>query len=278
MTKKTKTLLLLFPTLAFLVGLYAYPLVDMLKLSFVDPTFTLKHYIHFYASPAYFQVVLITFKISFLVTLLCLVLGYPISYLLATQPPRVTNILMIFILIPFWTSVLVRTYAWMVLLGREGIINNLLRSAGIISSPLKLMYNLFGVNVAMVHILLPFAILPMYSVMKGIDRNLLKAAQNLGASPTRAFIKIYLPLSLPGVGASVLLTFILSLGFFITPALMGGLRDVMISMLIETQVNELLNWGFASAMATIFLFLTLIIFFIFNRFLGFEKMWGNSIR
>jgi len=273
--KKMKLFLLLLPALAFLAGLYAYPLLDMLKLSLFDPTFTLKHYLHFYKSPAYFQVLLITFKISLIVTLLSLLLGYPISYLLASMPPRVTNILMIFVIIPFWTSVLVRTYAWMVLLGREGIINNLLRSSGLISSPLKLMYNLLGVNVAMVHILLPFAILPMYSVMKGIDRNLLKAAQNLGASPTRSFIKVYLPLSLPGVGASVLLTFILALGFFITPALMGGLGDVMISMLIETQVNELLNWGFASALATILLLLTLVMFFIFNRFLGFEKMWGG---
>jgi putative spermidine/putrescine transport system permease protein len=210
-------------------------------------------------------------------TFLVVLYAYPLFQLLSSVPPKTLNLLMILVVIPFWTSILVRTYAWMVLLGRKGIINNLLLSLGTIHSPIKLMYNLLGVNIGMVHILLPFAILPMYSVMKGIDRNLLKAAQNLGASPTRSFFKVFLPLSLPGVGASVLLTFILALGFFITPALLGGLRDVMISMLIETQVGELLNWGFASALAVILILITLIIFFIFNRFLGFEKMWGGTM-
>jgi putative spermidine/putrescine transport system permease protein len=277
MTKRMKSFLLLLPTLAFLTGLYAYPLLKMLKLSLFDPSLTFKHYLHFYSNPAYLEVLILTFKISLVVTFFCLLLGYPIAYLLSSTPPRISNIMMICVVVPFWTSILVRTYAWMVLLGRKGIVNDLLISSGAISSPLKLMYNLFGVNIGMVHILLPFAILPMYSVMKGIDRNLLKASQNLGASPLRSFFKVFLPLSLPGVGASVLLTFILALGFFITPALLGGLRDVMISMLIETQVGELLNWGFASALASILLFVTLIIFFIFNRFLGFEKMWGGSL-
>ncbi len=275
--KKIKTLLLLAPLMIFLLVLYAYPLFQIFKLSFFDPIFTLKHYIHFYERPAYFQVFVLTFKISLLVTFFCLILGYPVSYLLSSVPSKTLNPLMIFVVIPFWTSILVRTYAWMVLLGRKGIINNFLLSLGAIQSPIKLMYNLFGVNIGMVHILLPFAILPMYSVMKGIDRNLLKAAQNLGASPTRSFFKVFLPLSLPGVGASVLLTFTLALGFFITPALLGGLGDVMVSMLIETQVGELLNWGFASALAVILLLITLIIFFIFNRFLGFEKMWGGTM-
>jgi putative spermidine/putrescine transport system permease protein len=269
--------LLLLPTLAFLAGFYAYPISKMLLLSFFDPTFTLKHYQHAYKVPVYLEVFLLTLKISSVVTLLCLLLGYPISYLLSSVRARYVNMLMILVVVPFWTSYLVRTYAWMVLLGRSGIINNLLFWSGIISSPLKLMYNLFGVSVAMVHMLLPFAILPMYSVMKGIDRNLLKAAQNLGASPARSFIKVYLPLSLPGVGASVLLTFIMALGFFITPALMGGPRDMMVSMLIENQINELLNWGFGSALATGLFSFTLIMFFFFNRFLGFDKVGGGTI-
>jgi putative spermidine/putrescine transport system permease protein len=275
--KGMKTLLLLLPTLAFLTGLYLYPLSHMLLLSFFDPGFTLRHYLHIFEVPTYLQVYIVTLKISAIVTLVSLLLGYPIAYLLASMPPRITNLLIVLVIVPFWTSYLVRTYAWMVLLGRNGIINNLLIWLGAVSSPLKLTYNLFGVSVAMIHMLLPFAILPMYSVMKGIDRNLLKAAQNLGASPIRSFVKVYLPLSIPGVGASVLLTFILALGFFITPALMGGLREVMISMLIETQVSELLNWGFASALATILLVFTLIIFFLFKRFLGFERMAGGTI-
>jgi putative spermidine/putrescine transport system permease protein len=270
-----KWLFLLSVPLLFLITFYAYPISQMLLRSFFDPDFTFRHYIHFFSEEAYLNVLLNTFKMSVSVTLLCLSLGYPVAYLLASLPSRVSNLLMIMVVLPFFTAILVRTYAWMVILGRNGLINQFLLEWGLISSPLKLMHNLFGVYVGMVHILLPFMILPIYSVMVGIDRNLMKAAQNLGANPARVFLHVFLPLSLPGVGGGCLLVFIIALGFFITPSLLGGISDVMISMFIETQVNQLLNWGFAAAMAVLLLVLTLLIFSFYNRFFGIERMVGH---
>ncbi len=268
--------LLLFLPLLFLLTFYAYPISRMLLRSVFDPGFTVDHYRHFFREAAYSSVLLNTFKMSISVTLLCLILGYPVAYLLASLPSRVSNLLMIMVVLPFFTAILVRTYAWMVILGRNGLINQFLMQWGLISSPLKLMHNLFGVYVGMVHILLPFMILPIYSVMTGIDKGLMRAAENLGASPARVFLHVFMPLSLSGVGGGSLLVFIIALGFFITPSLLGGVSDVMISMFIETQVNQLLNWGFASAMAVLLLAVTVIIFSIYNRFFGLERMAGHT--
>jgi ABC-type spermidine/putrescine transport system permease subunit I len=182
---------------------------------------------------------------------------------------------MILVLIPLWTSVLVRTYAWMVLLGREGLLNKLLLYFQLVSQPLSLLYTSKAVVLGMVQILLPFMILPLFSVMKGIDRNLLRASHSLGAGPAQTFLRVYFPLSLPGVVAGFILVFILALGFFITPALLGGRKDIMISMLIETQVRELLNWGFAAALSLVLLLTTFFILAIFHRFVGLEKLTGG---
>jgi len=184
---------------------------------------------------------------------------------------------MILVLIPFWTSILVRTYAWMVLLQRQGVFNRWLLELGLIDEPLRMMYNRIGVLVGMTHVLLPFMVLPTYAVMRGIDRNLLRAAANLGASPLQSFLRVFLPLSLPGVAAGSLLVFILALGFFITPALMGGRTDMMIAQLIETQIRTQLNFAFAAALATVLLVVTLIIFAIYNRLLGLDKMFGGGV-
>jgi ABC-type spermidine/putrescine transport system permease subunit I len=163
----------------------------------------------------------------------------------------------------------------MVILGRYGLINQLLLSLGLIASPLKLVHNLLGVYVGMVHILLPFMILPLYSVMVGIDKEVLRAAANLGGTPFRVFLHVFLPLSLSGVGGGCLLVFILALGFYITPALLGGVSDVMISTFIATQVEVLLNWGFASAMAVVLLAITTVLFFVYNRFFGVDRVMGR---
>ena len=179
---------------------------------------------------------------------------------------------MTLVIVCLWTSILVRSYAWMAILQRTGIINTLLIKAGFIAQPLKLMYNSFGVTVGMAHVLLPFMIMPLYGVMKGIDRNLLKAAQNLGASPFKAFVRVFIPLSVPGIAAGCILVFVVALGFFITPALLGGGRVVMISNLIDTQVNQLLNWGLAAAISIVLIVITLTLFYIANRFLGLFKM------
>lgn len=268
--------LLLIPSMAFLLSIFVYPLSLILMKSFIDPAPTLKHYAHFFENPAYFKVLLVTFKISLTVTLLTLILGYPIAYLLCRVSDKTRNYLLIFVLIPFWTSLLVRNYAWMIFLGREGILNQILVRCGFIDSPIKFLHTTFAVNLGMAHMMLPFMILALFSVMKGIDLSLLRAASSLGAGIVQIFYRIYFPLSLPGVAAGCLLVFIFSLGFFITPSLLGGRGDIMISMLIEIQVSELLNWGFGSALAAILLVMTIILFYVYNRFLGLDRIWGGA--
>jgi putative spermidine/putrescine transport system permease protein len=281
-------LLLLLPALIFLVVFYGYPVAAMLARSFDDPVLGLDNFrkltnvrrheeFLFLSIPSngYIHVFLITLRIAGVVTLLTLALGYPVAYVLSSIRDSRANLLLILVLIPFWTSILVRSYAWMVLLGREGSINRILINLGIRDEPMQLLNTRFAVYVGMVHILLPFMILPLYSVMRGIDRSYLKAASNLGASDARVFRYIFLPLSLPGIAAGCLVVFILSLGFYITPALIGGQRDIMISMLIAQQVNTL-NWGFAAALALVLLVIALLIFLIFNKVLGVDKLYGGT--
>jgi putative spermidine/putrescine transport system permease protein len=284
-------LLLVIPAIAYLAAFYAYPVAAMLVRSVSDPTWSLANFepitrvrghqeflgIISLPTNAYLRVLGITFQIALVVTVLTLVLGYPVAYALASMSPARANVLMIFVLIPFWTSILVRSYAWMVLLGREGTVNRVMIRLGLVDEPVKLLNTRLAVYVAMVHILLPFMILPLYSVMRGIDRNLLRAAENLGASPFHVFRRVFLPLSLPGVGAGCLLVFILALGFYITPALLGGQRDITISMLIAQQVN-LLKWGFASALALLLLVAALAVYFAFTRILGVERIYGGARR
>ena len=267
---------LLMPVLLYLIYLFVYPLVSMFLTSFFDPNFTLKNYIRIYQKPVYLKVILLTFRLSLICTLSSLILGYPVAYLLNHVKSNVRSILLIFIVLPFWTSILVRMYAWMVILGRNGIINSTLLKLGLISTPLDLLYNTFSVTVGMIHFLLPFMIFPIYSVMTGIDKNTVRAAYILGANPFTAFIKVFFPLSLPGVGAGSLIVFILSIGFFITPALLGGRKNIVISMLIENQVTVQLNWPFAAAIALVLLVLTLILFNLSNKFLGIDRIWGGA--
>jgi ABC-type spermidine/putrescine transport system permease subunit I len=262
------------PLVLYLLFFYAYPVIAMLFRSVSEPTWSLTNYSHLLRTNVYVHVLWITVWISIVVTICTLILGYPVAYLISSVTTTKSNLLIVVVLVPFWTSILVRTYAWMVLLGRQGIINELLESLGIIDQPLRLLNTRFAVYVAMVHILLPFMILPLYSVMRGIDRSVLLAAEGLGARPRAVFTQVMLPLSLPGVAAGCLLVFILSLGFYITPALVGGPKDLMISVLIAQQV-DLFNWAFASTLAAVLLVGALLIFVIFNRILGVEKIFGE---
>lgn len=220
----------------------------------------------------YLKIISNTFVISLWVTVATLVLGYPFAHLLATTPERAATVLMALLLVPFWTSLLVRTYAWLMLLQTEGVVNSLILGLGLVSEPLALIHNRTGIYISMVHILLPFMILPIYSVMKGIHPSHMQAATSLGASPIRAFLTVYVPQSLPGVGAGCLLVFIFSLGFYITPALVGGPRDSMISMMIAYNVNQVLNWGMAGALGALLLVATLVVFLVYERFLGLERV------
>ena len=216
----------------------------------------------------YIDVLRRTFLVSFVVTVLCMILGFPVAYLLATQPPRRANILMILVLLPFWTSLLVRTAAWIVLLQEHGLVNDGLIWLGVIDHPIRLIYNRIGVYVAMTHILLPFQILPLYSVMKGIKPTYMQAAISLGATPTESFIRVYLPMTLPGIGAGALLVFILALGYYITPALIGGAADQMISYFIAFYTSDTVNWGMASALGTVLLVATLVLYWVYDRLVG----------
>jgi putative spermidine/putrescine transport system permease protein len=190
-----------------------------------------------------------TLWMSLVVTLLCLVLGYPVAFLLATAPRKYSNLLLLLLLLPFWTSLLVRTTAWLVLLQNEGVVNHVLLWAGLFDEPHQLIRNRFGLYVAMTHILLPFMILPIFSVMKGIPPVLMLAAYSLGSGPVRAFFRIYLPQTLPGLCAGALLVFIMSLGYYITPALVGGPGDQMLSYFIAENASTTLNWGMAAALS-----------------------------
>ena len=263
------------PLLVYLAVFYAYPVAAMMFRSIHEPDWTVENFVQIFESGVYLQVLWLTLKISIVVTLASLLLGYPVAYVLAQIDRARSNLLMILVLVPFWTSILVRTYAWMVLLGRQGIINQFLIWIGAIDEPLRMLNTTFAVYVAMVHVLLPFMILPLYSVLREIDESLLRAAQGLGARPSGVFRQILLPLSLPGISAGCLLVFVLALGFFITPALVGGPQDLMIAVLIQQQV-DLFNWPFASALAVLLLATALTIFAVFVRALGVEQIFGRT--
>jgi putative spermidine/putrescine transport system permease protein len=259
---------LVLPAVAFLLVFYAFPLVRLLLVSIEAPRWSIAHYRDFFTEPAYLRILTRTFRVSLTVTLCCLVLGYPTAYVLARVSGRRRRFFLLLVIVPYLTSFLVRTYAWMVLLGPKGVINSLLLNAGLIESPLPLLYSAIGVHVGMVHVLLPLMILPLYSVMVGIDRALPRAAQTLGAGPIRTFLRVFLPLSLPGVRSGSVLVFLIALGFYITPAMLGGLRDSMIAMLIESQITQLVNWGFAAAAAVVLLAVTLGGFSLIGRVSG----------
>jgi putative spermidine/putrescine transport system permease protein len=206
-----------------------------------------------------------TFEISAIVTLWCLLLGYPLAYWLSALPARQANILMILVLVPFWTSILVRVAAWIVLLQSAGLVNRALIATGLIDHPLALLFNRTGVIIAMTHILLPFMILPLYSVMKGIPPTYLRAAVSLGSPPLAAFFRVYVPQTYPGIGAGALLVFILSIGYYVTPALLGGADDQMLSYYIAQYTNVNVNWGMASALGALLLAATLVLYALYRR-------------
>ena len=265
------------PLVLLLVLFLVYPVGQLLLLSiYGDNGFTLAQYRQLFASSVYLDVLLITLKISLVTTLACVVAGYPIAYLISVVGKERKATLLFWVLLSFWTSFLVRAFAWIVLLGRNGVINKLLISLGIISSPASLLYNFGSVLVGMVNALLPLAVLTMLSVMENIDRNLPRAAATLGARPGMAFWKIYFPLSLPGVAAAGIMVFVTAIGFFIVPALLGGRRETMITQLIIDQVQQTMNWGFAGAISVLLLVVVLVVFAAYDRLLGLSTMTGAS--
>jgi len=215
-----------------------------------------------------------TLWISLAVTLMTLLIGYPIAYLISTTPPKISNLLIIMVLLPFWTSLLVRTTSWIVLLQTQGVINDLMVWVGIISEQgrIQMIFNMKGTLIAMTQILLPFMVLPMYSVMKTIPLSEIRASQSLGANPFITFYRIFWPRSIPGIGAGGLLVFVLSVGYYITPALVGGAKGQMISNQIAFHMKSSLNWGLAAAMGSILLVAVLILFWLYDKVVGIDKM------
>ena len=319
---------LVLPAVALVTIFLIYPLWRMFSLSFgsledgvaFNYNFeTVDQYQRAIDGPVYRELFKTTFQISFLTTVFSILLGYPVAYLLANVADKTRAILLPLVVVPFWTSILVRTFAWRIILGRNGFINETLDwiglrdgvgevlqwagevldmrpfrwildwtglpdalnfsgwepAAGGTGGELELVFNRIGTLVGMIHILVPFMIFPIFAVMRGIPNEYLRAAENLGAGPFTAFRRVYFPLTLPGLGAGILLVFILSLGFFITPALLGGPGDRMISNMIEIQINEVNNWEFAAALAFMLLGGTLVLYFIYARFLSMDRLYGE---
>jgi ABC-type spermidine/putrescine transport system permease subunit I len=265
LSERARPLLLAAPLIAFMLVFYALPVAAMLLRSVNDPTWTTENYQALVSDQVFLNVLIYTLRTAVLVTAGALLLGYPVALAMTSSSRRTSAFIMAVVLLPFWTSVLVRSYAWMVLLGRHGVINEALTALGLIDAPLRMLNSPLAVDIAMVHILLPYMVLPIANTLRQMDRSLPKAALGLGASRFAVFRQVILPLSMPGVAAGTLLVFVLAIGFYITPALLGGPRDVMLSMLIVQQI-DLLHWPYAACLAAVLLGVTLLLL-SFARFL-----------
>jgi len=265
------------PALLLVLVIMIIPVGWLFWLSFVGEKggLSMENYQRMIDSRAYLQIFRITFEVSAITTVVCVLLGYPLAYFLSQLPSRAANLCMIAVLVPLWTSLLVRTYAWLVLLQRRGLINTWGMDLGLWHDPIAIVHNLLGTLIGMVHIMLPFLILPVYGSMKTIDRDYLKAAANLGARPAQVFWKVFFPLSLPGLFAGGLIVFILCLGFYVTPAILGGGRVIMVAMSIATNIELFVNWGAASALGVVLLALTLLILYVASRVIRLDQVLGG---
>ena len=278
-TKERRVLLgLTSPAVLCVLTIMVIPVAWLFYLSFIgsDGNFSLEHYQRMLDSKSYARIFFTTFKVSLLTTVICVFIGYPLAYFLSQLPARVANICMLSVLLPFWTSLLVRTYSWLVLLQRKGIINQVGMDMGFWDEPLKLVHNLSGTLIGMVHIMLPFLILPLYASMKSIPQDYMKASSNLGATPTQSFWQVFFPLSMPGLMAGSLIVFILSLGFFVTPAILGGGKVIMVAMQITSNIELFFDWGAASALGVVLLVMTFAVLFIASKLMRLDNVLGGG--
>jgi len=251
--------------LAMAVG-FNLPLLAMLGQSFVGAAgLTLVHFREVFEASAYLKVLASTFRIALVTAVVCVLVGYPLAYWLRRLSPRWQMVGLALVVIPFWISILVRTYAWIVVLGNAGIVNRSLMALGWIDEPFSFLYNELGVIIGTVNVLLPFLVLPLFAAMLKIDEQLLRAAETLGASPWTVFWRVFFPLSVPALAAGAVLVFILTLGFFITPAVLGGGRVPMVANMLDLFVNQMPNWDLASAISTVLLVVTLALFVVYLR-------------
>ena len=267
--------LLLAPALALVAILLIAPLLHLFVVSFAKDGLSLDLYGRIFTSPAYRVPLLNTFLIAGLVTAGTIVFGYPVAYMMATVGPTAARLVAFVVLLPFWTSALVRTTAWIIVLQRNGVLNTLLTSTGLTDEPIAFVYNLSGVLIGMIHVLMPFVVLPLYAAFRAIDRSLLMAAEGLGAGSMRIFRRVIAPLTMPGVLAGGLIVFMSALGYYITPAILGGPRQRMIAMMIQFHLQEQLDWGMAAALAIVLLVMTLALFWLFQRRFGLDRLWGG---
>lgn len=256
--------LILVAPVCFLLLFFIWPLANVLFRSFWNMGFTLDNYVSLLSRASYLRVFFYTFQIAASVTVICLVISYPVAVVIARLKGRLGGLLLMLVLIPFWTSAVIRNFAWMILLQRSGPINQLLGNWGLIDTPLPLINSSLGVQIGMVHVLTPFMILPLITAFRSIDGTYMQAASSLGANPLRSFWHVYMPLTMPGVAAGCALVFIMALGFYITPALLGGPQNTMIAVLIEQQVSITVNWGVASAAASVLLAVTAGLYFVYD--------------
>jgi len=268
-------LLLLAPALVMVVVLLIMPLCWLAFQSVqTEDGFSLVNYIRIFQESIYWDTFALTFKISFLVTVLSIFMGFPVAYAASRLHGFWANLVLICVILPFWTSVLVRSYAWLVLLQRRGLVNQTLMDLGIIDQPLNLMHNTTGTVIGTLHVMLPFMVLPLYSVMKKIPQDLMQASESLGARPFYTFRRVFLPMAAPGIMAGSILVFVICLGFFITPELLGGGRTILVSMLVQRNVELYHAWGAASAVGLVLLFVVFLIFWGINRFIPIERILG----
>jgi putative spermidine/putrescine transport system permease protein len=259
------------PALIFLFVVFVVPLGILFLRSVTDPEPGFGNYERLVSDSTYLTVLFNTIVVSIVVTATALLLSYPVAWFLVICPSGAMRWIFAIILLSMWTNLLARTYAWLVLLQNTGAINHFLMWLGIVDQPVALVNNMIGVIVGMTYIMLPFMILPLHATISAIDPALMQAAAIAGATPGRVFRRVLLPLSLPGISAGCIMVFVMSLGYYITPALLGGAKDMMIAVLIAQQIQQLLNWGLGSAAAFVLLLITLVIYFLYIRFVGFKR-------
>ncbi|MFI4986653.1 MAG: ABC transporter permease [Alphaproteobacteria bacterium] len=265
---------LVLPALLLVGCLFLVPIGRLAALSLEAPHLTLDAYVGLFAAADYLEILLRTLRVSAIVMAACVLLGYPLAYLMAKCRGRLRALIVFLVLLPFWTSLLVRNYAWVYLLQRRGVVNEMLLSLGVISSPLPLMFNEFGVVLGMTNALLPFMVLPIFVALQAQDKALVEAASSLGAGPSTGFLKITLPLSLSGVTAGCLIVFATALGFYVTPALLGGGRVLLAATHIAREIEETLNWPMAAAASMVLLLVVAAIIGLYRKVVGTDGLAG----
>ncbi|GAB5467483.1 MAG: ABC transporter permease [Rhodospirillales bacterium] len=269
--------LLMAPFFALILFVLVYPLGSLLSISLLEPVPTLEHYEKVVTNEVYARVLFRTLRIALFVSLLSLALAFPVAWLMATSKGPKAIFLTACILLPFWSSILVRTAAWAVLLQRHGLVNQGLQGLGITNEPVQLLYTQGAVVVAMTHVLMPFMVLPIYGALRNIPRDYLRASAILGAGPIRTFLEVVFPLALPGVVSGFILVFLTALGFFITPALLGSPQEMMIATLISQQIREVLDWPFAAALVGVLTLFVTLVALAFGRVVNFNRLMGARV-